>query len=232
MSTKELMETAPLLVVQSRLEASEQALMTAEAWQTLLKDCGVTSTEEATAALIEAASIVPLDNGTHYHVKPSQWVQDVLGEPEAVGFTALDIVQRSQAQHDAAVLEHTRHLRLLDGAVAKASRWRKCVWGGALLYSGAQLAVISRLTYVDLDWDIMEPVSYFLGTGTSLAFFLYVLKYRRDHSYDDFDKTMLPKQVRRFAPADFDWSAYEKAKDAVTASSAELQRVKSWAACH
>lgn len=82
--------------------------------------------------------------------------------------------------------------------VAKAARRRKTVWGAAVAAGGTQLAVISRLTYFDLDWDIMEPVSYFLGTGTSLAFFAYMIKYGAECTPKFFDSTL----TGRFAKED------------------------------
>ena len=106
------------------------------------------------------------------------------------------------------------------------------VWGGAMLFSGAQLAIISRLTYFDLDWDIMEPVSYFIGTGTALCFYLYMLWYRREHSYAEFDRTHLPKWLKQRAPAGFDWGAYSAACERLDAAHLAVDAAKKWASTH
>jgi calcium uniporter protein, mitochondrial len=229
-----------MLLVHARLRHHSQALVTATAFEQLLKECSVADFPKATKALVDAGCIIPIDQGVYYHIKPAQWMHDVStsqattsGNDVPVGaFSALSFVHDAQANYDKAVKHHDAQLKTLSGAIEKAARWRKCIWGGAMLFSGAQLAVISRLTYVDLDWDIMEPVSYFLGTGTSLGFFLYVLKYKRDHSYEDFDRTMLPSRVRRYAPRDFDWNAYEKAKSDVLTAASELDQAKKWASTH
>lgn len=241
-TTEEFAETGPMLLVHGKLCVSKQAVMTASMFQDLLKECNVRDVAKATSALVQAGCIIPIDGGAHYHVKPSQWLHDVAtsaaSPSDAAGasfvepFSSVNIVQSAQEKVDLAEKAHASLLQSLDGAVLKASRWRKCIWGGAMLFSGTQLAVISRLTYVDLEWDIMEPISYFLGTGTSLVFFLYVLKYHRDHSYEDFDRTMLPARVRKYAPKEFDWNAYEKAKLNLTEARAELDYVKRWASMH
>jgi calcium uniporter protein, mitochondrial len=237
LSTEEFASTGPMILVHAKLRTTQQAVLTNAAWTSLLKECHVVDIAAATGALVDAGCILAIDGGAHYHIKPAQWLHDVAtasngGDDGSGPFANLRIVQDAQEAVNKAESRHNEILKLLDGAVSKASRWRKTVWGGAMLFSGAQLAIISRLTYVDLDWDIMEPVSYFLGTGTSLVFFMYVLRYKRDHSYEDFDRTFLPARVRKYAPRDFDWGAYEASKESVITARTHLKYVKEWASVH
>ena len=74
--------------------------------------------------------------------------------------------------------------------VTQSQRRRNTLWGSALAFSGLQLAMVSRLTFFDFDWDLMEPVSYFIGQATSLAFFTYMFKYGVEHSYDRADRKL------------------------------------------
>ncbi len=67
-----------------------------------------------------------------------------------------------------------------------------------MCFSGAQLGIISRLTFFDFDWDLMEPVSYFVGQGTSLLFFAWMLAVGREHSYERCDKLLAEKAWSRF----------------------------------
>ncbi|CUG94149.1 membrane-associated protein, putative [Bodo saltans] len=237
LSSEEFAATGPMILVHAKLRTTKQAVLTKDAFTNLLRECHVVDVPAATSALADAGCVLAIDGGAHYHIKPAQWLHDVAtistGSDDAAGpFANLRIVEDAQESVVNAEARHNELLKSLDGAVSKASRWRKTIWGGAMLFSGAQLAIISRLTYVDLDWDIMEPVSYFLGTGTSLVFFLYVLRFKRDHSYEDFDRTFLPARVRKYAPKDFDWNEYEASKENVVKARAHLQYVKEWASVH
>ena len=97
-------------------------------------------------------------------------VAEVTMKPWDIAAAERKDLQKLELELEAARAEY-------QALVDKAARWRKLVWAGALAFSGTQLAVISRLTYFDLDWDTMEPISYFLGSGTSLLFFAYMLRH-------------------------------------------------------
>lgn len=120
----------------------------------------------------------------------------------------------------------------LQPAIAKAARWRRSLWGGALLYAGSQLAIISRLTFFDLDWDIMEPVSYCLAIGTALVFYVYFLCFGTEHTYSEVDRRFLPRKVRAYAPKDFDWDAYEAVCQQLVEERKMLQALKDCVAKH
>lgn len=52
--------------------------------------------------------------------------------------------------------------------------------GGLVL----QLAVFYRLTYYELSWDLMEPVSYLYGVGVQALVLLYFVVSGKDLSYE------------------------------------------------
>jgi hypothetical protein len=53
----------------------------------------------------------------------------------------------------------------IEKAAAKARFNSNAIVGSGLLLLCCQLAVFIRLTYVELSWDVMEPVSYFVVGG-------------------------------------------------------------------
>jgi hypothetical protein len=184
--------------------------------------------------LANAGVIVKLSGDTDaFFVKPVRLLTELdrgidgsNGTPPPLLYAAAEAeLQEAVSQVNA---KHTE----LEGAIRRAAHWRKVLWSGALLFCGAQLALISRLTFFDLDWDIMEPVSYFLGTGTSLVFFGWMLFHGQEHSYRRFDDTMLPKKLQHYAPKDFDWEAYEAAQERVRAARTEVSRLKLWMERH
>ena len=49
---------------------------------------------------------------------------------------------------------------------------RALAWLG-LGMMGLQFGVLARLTWWEYSWDIMEPVTYFVTYGTTMAMFAY-----------------------------------------------------------
>ena len=52
------------------------------------------------------------------------------------------------------------------------------VWALLALMS-VQAGFLARLTFVDYSWDIMEPITYFVTYGTSIAVFAYFVLTRQ-----------------------------------------------------
>ena len=195
----------------------------------IASSCNVTDVNQSASALCEAGIIVKLNDGG-YHLKPAQLVADMTTRAEG---SSWNFEAPLEQVHRSAVDEEQKMRHILEPAIHQASKTRQAIWGCALLFSGAQLAIISRLTYFDLDWDIMEPVSYFIGTGTALVFYLYMLWYRREHSYTEFDKTHLPKWLKRkAAPTGFDWSKYQSICEQVDSTKRAVDEAKEWARQH
>jgi len=51
-------------------------------------------------------------------------------------------------------------------------RTKYLTWAGLSLMS-IQFGLLARLTWFEYSWDIMEPVTYFVGYGTLIATFAY-----------------------------------------------------------
>ncbi|EPY29878.1 hypothetical protein AGDE_09732 [Angomonas deanei] len=186
-------------------------IISRETFDQLCKQCQVDDSAAALTALEEAAAVVSLHDGKLVHLRPVLYV-NTLAAMEAGGQAAAGnfLLEKVEQNIQALEAEELRMRKSLEPAIAKAARWRRTLWGGSLLLAGCQLAIISRLTYFDLDWDIMEPVSYIVGIGTALAFYVYFLRYDVEHTYENFDQRYLVKKVRQYAPKDFDWNQYEK----------------------
>ncbi|KPA80885.1 putative mitochondrial calcium uniporter protein, mitochondrial [Leptomonas pyrrhocoris] len=219
-----------------------------------LRFCAQAHVDDPDAALadLEAAGVVvALDGGTLIHLRPVLYLETVEllsqtqngtdgssgssdGTPvpstgSSVGAFMLEEAERRIEKLCQKEQELAEQLR---PAIARAAKWRRSVWGGALLFAGTQLAVISRLTYFDLDWDIMEPVSYCITIGTALVFYAYYLRYNEEHTYEVFDQRFLPKKVRQYAPKDFDWKAYEGVCAQLVEERAMRERLRRWAERH
>ncbi|XP_014677294.1 PREDICTED: calcium uniporter protein, mitochondrial-like [Priapulus caudatus] len=58
------------------------------------------------------------------------------------------------------------------------------VWGGLALM-GVQFGMLARLTWWEYSWDIMEPVTYFVTYGTSMAMYAYFVLTRKEYVFPD-----------------------------------------------
>ena len=59
-----------------------------------------------------------------------------------------------------------------------AQRANVMVWGG-LAFMAVQFGFLARLTWWEYSWDIMEPVTYFVGYGTALIMYAYYVVTRQ-----------------------------------------------------
>jgi len=54
------------------------------------------------------------------------------------------------------------------------NRTRYLSWIGLALM-GTQFGFMARLTWWEYSWDVMEPVTYFVGYATAIAMFAYYI---------------------------------------------------------
>ncbi|GET89725.1 hypothetical protein, conserved [Leishmania tarentolae] len=214
--------------------------------------CAAAHVEDPQAALadLEAAGVVVvLDGGDMVHLRPVLYLDTLetirnVEKPSSSGNgtseaksklsgAASSFMLEEAERRVAQLTEREKAMRnQLQPAIARAARWRRTVWGSALLYAGAQLAIISRLTYFDLDWDIMEPVSYIITATHALFFFMYYLRFHEEHSYSAFDRRFLPRKVRHYAPKDFDWAAYAAVCEQLVEERALRDSILKWSERH
>ena len=63
-----------------------------------------------------------------------------------------------------------------------AKRTKLMMWGG-LAFMSTQFGVLARLTWWEYSWDIMEPVTYFVTTGTAICAYGYFLLTQQVYIY-------------------------------------------------
>ena len=83
-------------------------------------------------------------------------------------------MELERLEHELAPLEES-HTEM-----AQKSQFRTsiAVWGG-LGFMALQFGILARLTWWEYSWDIMEPVTYFVGYGTAIAFYAYFVLTRQ-----------------------------------------------------
>lgn len=195
----------------------------------------VGDSDEALKLLEACGSVVSISNGEAVHLRPLRFLQMYEARAQEGNAESLScdfFLDEAKKRLAAAQLEEAAMRRLLEPALKRAAAWRRLVWGGMLFFVGAQMAVVSRLTFVEFDWDVMEPFTYFFGAATSILFFLYFVRHGRSHAYAEYDRTMLSRRVMKYAPPEFDWEHFETVVRKVDEERRMLEKIRNWVREH
>jgi hypothetical protein len=96
-----------------------------------------------------------------------------------------------------------------DQAQRRASTRSSLVVYGGLMVLCAQLATFVRLTYYEFSWDVMEPISYFVGLSNAIMVYLFYIWNRRDFSFETWQRGMEGKYAEKtFRAKGFDIDRY------------------------
>ena len=100
------------------------------------------------------------------------------------------------------------HLNYEQAQRRATSRSSLVVYGGLLVLC-AQLATFVRLTYYEFSWDVMEPISYFVGLSNAIMVYLFYIWNRRDFSFETWQRGMEGKYAAKtFTAKGFDMERY------------------------
>ena len=133
----------------------------------------------------DAGVIIKLEDVVY--LNPSQLTRDLLKVLPAVP-SAVYGVSAEELKVMEGELETMR--KEVDKAAARASFNSNVIVGSGLFLLISQLAVFIRLTYVELSWDVMEPISYFVSVFNAILVYIYFMLYKRDFSFDDWSSRL------------------------------------------
>jgi hypothetical protein len=142
----------------------------------------------------------------------------VIAEEDVVFLRPHEVVQRihsklgiapfvAESLKDSSAAARSTALENSEKALVRTVRWRRRFWSGVALLSAVQMTTLAYLTFVQYDWDVMEPACYFVTMATSIVFYAYFLWYRREHSLRAVDENFLPMKLEselRAADVDVD----------------------------
>lgn len=102
----------------------------------------------------------------------------------------------------------------------------RLAWLG-LGFMGLQFGFLARLTWWEYSWDIMEPVTYFVGYGTSMVMFAYYVLTRQELSGPAVsDRKMRLIFAKEAARQGLDIQAYNNLVDEVDKLEKELRSLQ------
>ena len=157
-------------------------------FNSLLTSHGVTEPAEQ-AELIRAfqhAGVVIKFEDVVY-LNPSRITRDVLRALPAVPSRVFGATPEELAEMEE---EMAATREKVEDAASRARFRSNMIIGVGLLALVTQLCLFIRLTYVELSWDVMEPISYFVGVFNAILVYLYFMVYNRDFSFDDWSSRM------------------------------------------
>jgi hypothetical protein len=126
-----------------------------------------------------------------------------------------EIREKAIQEHIETLKSELKPLEMNKAAVdAKAAQnTRFVVWAG-LGYMALQFGFLARLTWWEYSWDIMEPVTYFITYGTSMAAYAYFVLTRQEFLYPDArNREYLLQFHKNSKKTKFDISSYNAKKD-------------------
>lgn len=122
-------------------------------------------------------------------------------------------------------LEPLEKVRLeISRRAEKRTKW--VVWG-ALAYMATQFGILARLTWWEYSWDIMEPVTYFITYGNTMAMFAYFVLTQQEYIYPDArDRQYLRFFHKGVNNKHFDIEEYNRLKNAIAQAELDLKRLR------
>jgi len=100
-----------------------------------------------------------------------------------------------------------KKLSLDHRALRRAKWWMR----GALVYLVTQFSVLARMVWIDFNWDIMEPITYFVGVFTLLGGFSFFVLYGQDYTYPALEKRQQLLALRRlYIAEEFNWQRWNQ----------------------
>ncbi|ESO05962.1 hypothetical protein HELRODRAFT_188241 [Helobdella robusta] len=105
-------------------------------------------------------------------------------------------------------------------------RTRVLTWVGLGLM-GIQFGFLARLTWFEYSWDIMEPVTYFVGYGTAIACYAYYLLTSQEYILPQVRDREFLFSVHRGAKArHLDLKKYNQLKEEIAQVDYDLRRLR------
>eukprot|EP00276_Gloeochaete_wittrockiana_P018228 CAMPEP_0184342876 /NCGR_PEP_ID=MMETSP1089-20130417/11442_1 /TAXON_ID=38269 ORGANISM="Gloeochaete wittrockiana, Strain SAG46.84" /NCGR_SAMPLE_ID=MMETSP1089 /ASSEMBLY_ACC=CAM_ASM_000445 /LENGTH=272 /DNA_ID=CAMNT_0026671929 /DNA_START=21 /DNA_END=839 /DNA_ORIENTATION=+ len=89
-----------------------------------------------------------------------------------------------------------------------------------------QVSLVARLTWWELSWDIMEPVTYILTYSTSILTIIYFGATRRDYTYETFWERLAHKKRDKLIKShNFNLPRYEHLKSEIKKLNNEITQL-------
>lgn len=127
---------------------------------------------------------------------------------------------RPKAQPDDARTKELEDMEEQMAAIEKRaeSMARRELWAG-LGYLVVQTAVLMRLTFWELTWDVMEPICFYITSMYAMAAYGFFLRTSKEPSFEGFFETRVnAKKKSLIRVKSFDLDRYNQLKKSCSSS--------------
>ncbi|KAL6769429.1 hypothetical protein ACKKBG_A30975 [Auxenochlorella protothecoides x Auxenochlorella symbiontica] len=192
-----------------QLQRHQKVMSFSELVQGYMKSTGVTDADEASrnCAALSTAGLI-LKHGDLVYLEPGEVALAVLGalpqQPQLLR------AKLEETRRELAVLEDRR--RHIERSVARKHHLAR--WGG-LAFLTLPWAILFRLTYWELSWDVVEPIGFFLTGLTTILSYLWYMHHRAEFTWSEMHQRMISGwEQQAFKRANFDVARYEQLRRA------------------
>jgi len=134
-----------------------------------------------------------------------------------------DFVARKQKELETLAKEAETFEQRKSELTQRAARNADMCLFSSLFFLGAQGFAVARLTWWELSWDIMEPVTYMLTFTAVFGGFVYFNWTKRDYTYEGLRESMIAKRVTKYLKREgLDQQQYEQVKTKINEIKAQL----------
>ncbi|EGC32744.1 hypothetical protein DICPUDRAFT_81460 [Dictyostelium purpureum] len=224
----EILKQAKVAKLQERLSLDPRTKITFTEFEGICKDFGINESDIKTVsnALSQTGSIIYLPNSVNENLKTSvflkpshiyQSLEQVLDiENKGVGLHKLIEFKKSDI---AELKKEIQPLQEKKDIIDRKSQRRatSLIWMG-LGYCFAQAAVLARLTWWDLSWDVIEPVSYQVTFASVLIAYTYFAVTKTEFTYEALHNRLFSKRQEKL------FRRYNFPKDQYFALASKLEK--------
>lgn len=91
----------------------------------------------------------------------------------------------------------------------------RLVWAGLAGLAG-QWIILTRATWWEYSWDVVEPITWFVNAGNSVLAYMFFVVYRRDFTCEALSTvTVNSRQAGIYEKVGFDVKQYDKLREEV-----------------
>jgi len=230
-----LLERDGYLKVKNKIEAEKRRVISMTEFQGLCSEEGLSKeqTKRLCQSLSDAGTILYFPNSGNAKLQESVFLK-----PEELNSTVHHLLSHysptalnhkaeaieadiAATKQELAPLEKTREE--LD---ERAHRRANLIVGLGLGYCVVQFLAIGRLTWWELSWDVMEPVTYMLTFGTALIGYSWFLLTGSEYTYEGLKKTLRDRKLKKLIRSTgFDETRFRQLSQALDIKERRLAKI-------
>lgn len=207
-------------------------------------DDGVRISRSTTIDVLLRHNFKLVVNSTEYDIKAPEGFQATTSEDLKELSDAKNLiahlyssmnVEQHQIEQEKELLKKLEHLKMelapmeekMNKLNAVAQRRTSFLSWAGLAAMGVQFGFLARLTWWDYSWDIMEPVTYFVTYGTTMAMFAYFVLTKQEYNFVEVkDRQHLLSIHGNAKKEGVDISKYNELKEASAKLEYDIRRLR------